>query len=78
MARFSFYTQKSRSVDGIVYFGGKSARFKGPLTGPLTGHPVSVIQSSLPPTAACVSERADSNRDFPLAMELVWVFWKYG
>ncbi len=45
---------------------------------PLTGHPVSVIQTSLPPTAAWVTARASSKRADPSVISLLIVFWKYG
>lgn len=36
--------------------------------GPLTGQPVSVIQTGFPPTAALVASKALLNRDWPLPM----------
>lgn len=45
---------------------------------PLTGHPVSVIQTGLLPTAAWVAAKAAWNRLLPSSMLLVMVFWKYG
>lgn len=46
--------------------------------GPLTGHPVSVIQTSLLPTAAWVALTASLKRPGPFSIELACVFWKYG
>jgi hypothetical protein len=45
--------------------------------GPLTGHPVSVIQTSFP-VEPLVAAKASLKRPFPLLMPLVMVFWKYG
>lgn len=45
---------------------------------PLTGKPVSVTQTGLPPTAAWVWPIAESNKALPSVMELAIVFWKYG
>jgi hypothetical protein len=59
---------RALAVDGTAKFS----------VGPLTGHPVSVIQTSFPPTALLVLERASLKREAPLSMLLAMVFWKYG
>jgi len=45
---------------------------------PLTGQPVSVIQTSLPPAADLVLATASLNSDRPSSIELAMVFWKNG
>lgn len=44
-----------------------------PLVGPLTGQPVSVIQTGFPPTAAFVWSTALLKRDWPVEMEFATV-----
>jgi len=46
--------------------------------GPLTGQPVSVIQTGLPPETPTVFWYACSNRAAPVSIPLAIVFWKYG
>lgn len=43
--------------------------------GPLTGHPVSVIQMGFPPTAFWVAASEASKRDLAESIELESVFW---
>jgi len=45
---------------------------------PLTGHPVSVIQTGFPPAAAEVASYAAQKRLYASSMLLLSVFWKYG
>lgn len=45
---------------------------------PDAGHPVSVIQTGLLPTAFTVLSTASLKRAAPFSMPLDWVFWKYG
>lgn len=46
--------------------------------GPLTGQPVSVIQTGLPAAAAVVLAKASRKSALASSMELAMVFWKYG